>query len=200
MPFYPANLNARVAAQGGCFTLHGFETEALERLASLNRTRSLLIPFRIPGSAKPSILRGLRTLGVTESLLFPDLDGLAREARMLQGDNPLQASPADAAGPYAGRASTGYYARRGRSRRVRVNRINSYASACVWSAASFPANRACCGGATHNQADGNRHQDHRQESSSNRHARLGLRTSDLRIVLVAIRAGETISNTALASR
>ena len=54
---------------------------ALERFAESKDGH--VIPLRIAAGYKRSLMQDLRILGVSESTLFPDLDGLARDIRQL---------------------------------------------------------------------------------------------------------------------
>lgn len=79
---YGSHNSPRIVAQQGVFTIFGQETTPMEKLfeaesfpfGSLAR---LVIAADIIGEMRNSLLRN----GVTESVVFPDLEGLARELR-----------------------------------------------------------------------------------------------------------------------
>jgi len=74
----------RVAAQRSQFIVFGSEPFWLSHEA--NRTDSTIRSITISGSCARSIRDELRECGVTESVIFPDLDGLGRELNQLWQD------------------------------------------------------------------------------------------------------------------
>jgi hypothetical protein len=70
---YPLQLSSRLQAQGGYFTIHGEDTLPLDRIAP-----EVLVKIDIEPELVPKINDYLNTAGITTSLLFPDLDGLAK--------------------------------------------------------------------------------------------------------------------------
>jgi len=75
----PPYNSPRITAQRGTFTVHGSNNKGLER--QFTRRVAKIV---IPKGAIPSLRRTLRTVGVTEFTLFPDLDGLCRDIRTLE--------------------------------------------------------------------------------------------------------------------
>jgi hypothetical protein len=80
----PPRANPRINAQRGSFTLHGSLKTSLDAAAkSLSRSNPQepvhLRKIIIDGKSKARLRRELYTAGVTESVLFPDLEGLSRE-------------------------------------------------------------------------------------------------------------------------
>jgi hypothetical protein len=80
---YPLYNSPRLVAQDGAFTIHSEPTRSIEsyegrpfRRANLDIDR--LYCWRVPKNKKTPILRELSSLGITQRLLFPDLDGLAK--------------------------------------------------------------------------------------------------------------------------
>lgn len=73
----PAN-SRRLVAQRGMFTIHGASKRPIQSYSSL---RGGLVKFIVPAAARTRVLRDLLTAGVTESVLFPSLDGLSREVK-----------------------------------------------------------------------------------------------------------------------
>jgi hypothetical protein len=74
---YPTYVHGRLRAQRGCFTVHGKRKEGLHLLIP----SSILKCYQVDPASRDSMLRELMVLGVTESVAFPDLDGLARELK-----------------------------------------------------------------------------------------------------------------------
>lgn len=71
---YPVHLNRRLHAQRGYFTMHGDKNEPVDALnpecvASIDIPAEVIIPGR----------RFLAMAGIDDYLMFPDLDGLARD-------------------------------------------------------------------------------------------------------------------------
>ncbi len=67
----------RMAVQSSTFTVHPSPDKSKSIADALPDPRHL-VRYVVPASAKPELLSGLRVLGVTESQLFPDLEGLSR--------------------------------------------------------------------------------------------------------------------------
>jgi hypothetical protein len=74
---YPHYVHARLRAQRSCFTIHGKRKEGLCDLVPDN----ILKRYPIDPDCRKSMIKELRLLGVTESVAFPDLDGLASELK-----------------------------------------------------------------------------------------------------------------------
>ena len=72
----PPYNSARITAQRGTFTIHGKRTEGLEELF-IKR----LVKVLIPKDRCLEMRRKLRSAGISEFTLFPDLDGLSRDIR-----------------------------------------------------------------------------------------------------------------------
>jgi len=73
----PSHFARRVAAQRSRFVVFGRKTDALTALA--NRADSALAKIPVAVSKAEEILHELRISGISESMIFPDLDGLGRE-------------------------------------------------------------------------------------------------------------------------
>jgi len=74
---HPSYVHSRLRAQRGCFTIHGKQKLSLQALVP----HPILKRYEIDPSCKQEIRRELATLGITESVAYPDLDGLTRELR-----------------------------------------------------------------------------------------------------------------------
>lgn len=80
MLYAPATISVRISAQQGCFTVH--PENDLGGLVHLNEHSGRYGYLRRASIAEThcqSIRNELRTLGIGESVLFPDLDGVCRE-------------------------------------------------------------------------------------------------------------------------
>ena len=74
---HPTYVHGRLRAQHGCFTVHGKRKESLQVLAP----GSILKRYAVDPSCRLSMLQDLAVLGITESVAFPDLDGLAADLK-----------------------------------------------------------------------------------------------------------------------
>ena len=77
--FQPPFNSARVAAQGGWFSVHPYYAQ--DKFKALDEDvihTPWIWHMEIPASEKPSVLKKLNALGVNHRSLFPDLDGLCR--------------------------------------------------------------------------------------------------------------------------
>lgn len=77
----PVHITRRFGAQRSQFLVFGSEPRWLADLASDPKAR--LSAIIIPQQAIPTIKSQLRSAGITESVIFPDLDGLGRELNQL---------------------------------------------------------------------------------------------------------------------
>src|SRR5262249_22095746 len=77
---YPTYVHARLRAQRSCFTIHGTDTRGLD---SLLAGKPILKRYRL--DPDPACLQSMRSdlavLGITDSVVFPDIDGLANELK-----------------------------------------------------------------------------------------------------------------------
>jgi len=74
----PRRTTSRITAQRGVFTIHGKSPQPLNQYAN-TKPKVLLDKIVIDGSKKKDIFRELFLAGVTQSVMFPDIVGLARE-------------------------------------------------------------------------------------------------------------------------
>jgi hypothetical protein len=72
----PPHIARRLAVQHSRFTVHGTDPEGLLSLG--RRPRSRLQKITIPRSAITGMRKDLSTLGIVDTSLFPDLEGLSR--------------------------------------------------------------------------------------------------------------------------
>lgn len=79
---YGAHNSARIVAQQGVFTIFGNDRSPMERLQfRQGSSRPALIQVTIPPNRILDMRLSLLNQGITESVVFPDLDGLARETK-----------------------------------------------------------------------------------------------------------------------
>jgi FRG domain len=74
----PPWVSMRMFAQRSLFTLHGAQNIPIEQYPFVRRN-SPLCRIVIPVKQREDFLVGLRSCGVTETTIYPDLDGLAKE-------------------------------------------------------------------------------------------------------------------------
>jgi hypothetical protein len=72
----PTHVVRRISSQHSCFTIHGRDKKGLDRLQDEEST--CLVKILIPRSGVNGIKKQLRTCGINEATIFPDLDGLSR--------------------------------------------------------------------------------------------------------------------------
>jgi hypothetical protein len=77
-------ITRRIAAQRSRFVVLGTEVDWLSE--EFKKADSVIRAIAIAGSARAKIRQELRDSGVTESVIYPDLDGLGREMRQLRED------------------------------------------------------------------------------------------------------------------
>ena len=79
---YGAHNSPRIVAQQGAFLLFGSGLVPMETLVqSGDFPRTALYKILIAPSNQQTIRRSLLSQGITETAVFPDLDGLAQETR-----------------------------------------------------------------------------------------------------------------------
>ncbi len=80
---YGSYNSPRIVAQRGAFMVFGSDTSPMETFKenTVAVTDDVLEKLLIPGAKVEGILKGLSSIGYTDSVIFPDLDGLAREIK-----------------------------------------------------------------------------------------------------------------------
>lgn len=86
IPIDPSHFARRIAAQRSRFTIFGKEPKRLKKLAN-DCQDCKLAKFNIEYKAIPQIKRDLKLAGISESTIFPDLEGLGRELSNWFQDN-----------------------------------------------------------------------------------------------------------------
>lgn len=76
----PPHISQRIEAQKGCFTIHGTTRNGIGAVYA-RADEKRLVQLRISNSSALVIKDDLIAAGISETSLFPDLDGLARELR-----------------------------------------------------------------------------------------------------------------------
>ena len=74
---HPTYVHPRLRGQRACFTVHGRQKEGLNSLVP----DSILKRYQLDPGSRGTMLKDLQLLGVTDSVAFPDLDGLATELK-----------------------------------------------------------------------------------------------------------------------
>jgi hypothetical protein len=76
---YPTHIHPRLQVQQSCFTVHGRKKRSLRDLMREEGWGHFIRPIQIDPNYHRTIAQQLRILGVSQSSLFPDLDGLAAD-------------------------------------------------------------------------------------------------------------------------
>ncbi|MFM0371093.1 FRG domain-containing protein [Paraburkholderia aspalathi] len=71
-------LSPRIRAQSGLFSIHGFNVWSLDYYTEV---RALLTKILIPFEAAIAVQRELRHFGISESLIYPGLDSVAKDVK-----------------------------------------------------------------------------------------------------------------------
>lgn len=78
----PSNIAVRVAVQRSCFTVHGTRKANFEEIfRAIRSRRRFLRKYLIHRDRASRILAELEATGISDSTLFPDFEGLARELK-----------------------------------------------------------------------------------------------------------------------
>jgi FRG domain len=86
IPVDPSHLSRRIAAQRSRFMIFGREPDRLKKLAD-HCAACKIAKFDVEYKAIPEIKRDLKLAGISESTIFPDLEGLGRELSNWFQDN-----------------------------------------------------------------------------------------------------------------
>jgi hypothetical protein len=83
---YGAHNSSRIVAQRGVFTIFGQNTKPMEKIFVTERFPSgSLVKVTLTQNILPEIRRSVLQHGTTESVVFPDLEGLTREIKRTFG-------------------------------------------------------------------------------------------------------------------
>ncbi|WEZ82186.1 hypothetical protein P6U16_13470 [Rhizobium sp. 32-5/1] len=75
----------RIVAQRGAFVLFGKETEALDKHPELSGDQGVVARIVIPAASKRRMFLNLYDIGISDVVVYPDLDGLGREIKNRKG-------------------------------------------------------------------------------------------------------------------
>lgn len=80
---YGSYNSPRIVAQRGAFTVFGSDINPMEAVKSSTPaiTDAVLSKLTIPGANVQQLIKSLTSIGYTDSVVFPDLDGLSREIK-----------------------------------------------------------------------------------------------------------------------
>lgn len=77
---YGTHNSTRIVAQRGVFTIFGKSTKSMEEIMTEDKfPENCLTKIIIPKNKIENILKSLISIGITDSVVFPDLDGLSKE-------------------------------------------------------------------------------------------------------------------------
>jgi FRG domain len=77
LAIHPTYVHPRLRSQRSCFTIHGKRKSGLDRLVP----QSILRRYVVDPACRQSMINEVALLGITDSVVFPDLDGLATELK-----------------------------------------------------------------------------------------------------------------------
>lgn len=77
LAIHPTYVHPRLRSQRSCFTIHGKRKGGLDTLVP----KSILRRYVVDPAYRQSMFRDVGLLGITDSVVFPDLDGLATELK-----------------------------------------------------------------------------------------------------------------------
>ena len=77
---YPPQSDARISAQRGFFTIHGYDPRPLDQISP-----GLIVAIDLKPAAVEETMVALKDSGTNEYALFPDLEGLARQLKKKYG-------------------------------------------------------------------------------------------------------------------
>ncbi len=83
---YPPNIDKRIFSQKSCFTVHGKKPESINELFENKNIDHLLARISISTTSSNDricLISELNTMGITESLLFPDLENLSKDIKKI---------------------------------------------------------------------------------------------------------------------
>lgn len=82
LAIYGSHNSQRIVAQRGVFVVYGKDTRPMEKIYIDNDfPQDCLYKITFSKNILPGLLDAIRRNGITDSVIFPDLDGLAREIR-----------------------------------------------------------------------------------------------------------------------
>jgi hypothetical protein len=91
----PSHFSRRIAAQRSRFTIFGKEPDKLKDLGKTDSQDCKIAKFGVQYEAIPETKHALKLMGISESTIFPDLEGLGRELQNWFNDNCHTQTPPD---------------------------------------------------------------------------------------------------------
>lgn len=82
---YGIHNSPRIVAQRGTFVIFGKDTTPMNKHPKLNGHDKIIRRIDIDKMAKREVFADLTGMGVSDSMIYPDLDGLGREIKNLRG-------------------------------------------------------------------------------------------------------------------
>ena len=83
LAIYPKKVNQRLHAQQGAFTVHGRQTEPLDKLLEIKGAEvgDVLVRIDLKKCKKDSVLNEMFLLGIRRSAIYPDIDNFVRQMK-----------------------------------------------------------------------------------------------------------------------
>jgi hypothetical protein len=79
---YGTHNSPRIVAQRGVFTIFGKDTTPMEEVyTSASFPKDCLVKLVIPSNRIAALLKAITSSGITDSVIYPDMDGLAKEIK-----------------------------------------------------------------------------------------------------------------------
>ena len=79
---YGTHNSPRIVAQRGVFTIFGKNTTSMEEVyVTSNFPQDSLLKLTIPAQNIAALLKTITSSGITDSVIYPDMDGLAKEIK-----------------------------------------------------------------------------------------------------------------------
>lgn len=85
LAIYGAFNNSRIISQRGAFSIFGSEKASMEQQFDDKGGTEEIIKVLIPKEVAPDLRRALLAIGITESVVYPDLGGLCSEIKRVNG-------------------------------------------------------------------------------------------------------------------
>ena len=81
----PAHINERIVVQRSCFTVHGSDRDGFSTVFGNNVGDAQVLQLRISNDVVEPLKDAVIAMGIRESTIFPDLEGLSRELKYEYG-------------------------------------------------------------------------------------------------------------------
>jgi hypothetical protein len=83
---YGTHNSPRIVAQRGVFTIFGKNTAPMEEVyATFSFPQDSLLKLTVPTQQVAALLKAITSSGITDSVVYPAMDGLAREIKRFFG-------------------------------------------------------------------------------------------------------------------